>query len=232
MLFISYAHADGAEIAQRLQRDLVSIGCEVWLDRSRLTSGASWTTEIEGALDRCEVVLALLSRASFSSDICRAEQLRALRHRKRVLPVLLTSDADRPLYLETRQFVSFATPMSYSEAFDELRSQIDGEATATIATRYVATYVTAPRLTPRYVPRPADLHSLRQKLLKDGASGTIAVNALVGMGGIGKTTLALMLCQDRAIQDGFPDGVIVDHDRTRGHRPGSQNPRGRPGSRR
>jgi len=36
----------------------------------------------------------------------------------------------------------------------------------------------------------------------------VALTALEGMGGIGKTVLAQSLCHDEAIQDAFPDGVL------------------------
>jgi TIR domain len=49
-LFISYAHADGAELAQHLLRDLAAAGLEPWLDTQRLYGGAIWTKEIEGAV--------------------------------------------------------------------------------------------------------------------------------------------------------------------------------------
>jgi hypothetical protein len=39
-MFISYAHQDGGELAQRLQRDLNARGCEAWLDTLRLKGGA------------------------------------------------------------------------------------------------------------------------------------------------------------------------------------------------
>ena len=85
-LFIAYAHADGRELAQHLERDLAAGGLEPWLDNQRLYGGAIWTTEIENAIDKAEVVLALLTRGSFVSEICRAEQLRALRKGKCVIP--------------------------------------------------------------------------------------------------------------------------------------------------
>src|SRR3954447_22200738 len=78
-VFISYAHSDGRETAQRLEKDLRDHGCGVWLDRSRLVAGSTWSKEIEDALDDAEVVLALLTPGSYVSEICRAEQLRALR---------------------------------------------------------------------------------------------------------------------------------------------------------
>src|SRR3712207_1438828 len=108
MLFISYAHRDGANLAQRLKADIESSGRDVWLDRSRLAAGASWSAEIEGAIDQCEIVLALLSPGSFASDICRGELLRALRREKRVIVLTLAEDVDRPLFLETKLFISFA----------------------------------------------------------------------------------------------------------------------------
>jgi TIR domain len=46
-VFISYARRDGADLAQRLQKDLAAKGIDVWLDKNRLLGGASWTNEIE-----------------------------------------------------------------------------------------------------------------------------------------------------------------------------------------
>ena len=78
-VFIWYASRDATQIAQRLSNDLELKGCECWLDTARIEGGASWTKEIEKAIDRCDVALALLTPGSYESDICRAEQLRSLR---------------------------------------------------------------------------------------------------------------------------------------------------------
>jgi hypothetical protein len=207
-IFISYAHKDGTDLARTLHDDLKASGYEVWLDRSRLTGGASWSADIEEALDRSDVVLALLSHGSFQSDICRGEQLRALRMGKRVIPLMLADEADRPLFLETRQYSSSTPLRPYPDLRRELIAAILGSETATLATSYRQTYVTAPRLPPNVVARPEALTSLRQMVLNEERLNTIAVAAIVGMGGAGKTTLARMLCHDRAVQDAFPDGVI------------------------
>ena len=108
-VFISYARKDAARLATELQRDLQS-GHDVWLDTNRIARGCSWTVEVEKAIDNCEVLLALLSPASYVSDVCRAEQLRALRCGKRVIPLLAAPGAGRPLHLETvnyRDFTAF-----------------------------------------------------------------------------------------------------------------------------
>ena len=80
-VFISYARRDAARLASDLQGGLQP-GYEVWLDTARLSGGASWTLGIEKAIDRCDVLLALMTPGSYESDICRAEQLRALRKGK------------------------------------------------------------------------------------------------------------------------------------------------------
>jgi len=96
-VFISYARKDGAALAQRLQADLGATGFDAWLDTQRIAGGAIWTREIEQALDACQVALALLTPGSYVSEICRAEQLRALRKGKRVIPLLAQSASDIPL---------------------------------------------------------------------------------------------------------------------------------------
>jgi hypothetical protein len=98
-VFISYARKDGRELALRLQGDLGARGFEVWLDTSEIEGGASWGAAIEDAIEACGAALALLSHGSFVSEICRAEQLRCLRKHKRVIPLLVQADAERPLQL-------------------------------------------------------------------------------------------------------------------------------------
>ena len=51
-VFISYARKDGATLAQRLQKDLKEKGFDAWLDTQRIAGGATWTKEIEHALDK------------------------------------------------------------------------------------------------------------------------------------------------------------------------------------
>ncbi len=103
MVFLSYAHKDGAKTAKDLFDALQKAKLNPWWDEDRLCGGVSWSLEIEQALDDCDAVAAILTEGSYRSDICRAEQLRALRKGKRVIPVFV--DGDRPLYLEHLQYV-------------------------------------------------------------------------------------------------------------------------------
>jgi hypothetical protein len=119
-VFISYARADGREFADRLSADLESRGNRPWLDRAEIEGGTTWSREVEAAIDRCHFLLALLSPASFESEICRGEQLRALRREKRVIPLLTRADADRPVYLEAKHYIDFSDASVYARRLQEL----------------------------------------------------------------------------------------------------------------
>ena len=207
-VFISYARKDGAQLAERLLGDLQRKGFDVWLDTQEIAGGVTWTREIEEALDRAQVVLALLTSGSYISEICRAEQLRALRHGKCVIPLLAQRGADIPLHLEAKNYRDFTAPSTQEVRFKELLQDIRGRKGVELKEEYRQTYVTAPPLPANFVDRPDALEALRNALITDGESRHIALTALNGMGGIGKTMLAQALCQDEVVQQAFPDGII------------------------
>jgi WD40 repeat protein len=68
--------------------------------------------------------------------------------------------------------------------------------------------VTAPALPQNYLKRVDAIAALREAIMINNESLSIAMTALHGMGGVGKTVLAQALCYDEAIQRRFPDGVI------------------------
>jgi hypothetical protein len=207
-IFVSYARRDGKELALRLEKDLTRKGFDVWLDTQRLAGGARWTAEIERAIDQAHAVLAILTAGSFLSSICRAEQMRSLRKGKPVIPVLAQSDADIPLHLEPAQYRDFAAG-NYADQLRFLLQDISaGQNTAVLQEKFRTTLVTAPPLPRNYLPRPEALASLRDAVITDEPGPSVALTALKGMGGIGKTVLAQALSQDEAVQHAFPDGIV------------------------
>src|SRR5580658_5622715 len=119
-IFISYARKDGAVLAEYLQSALTKKGFDAWLDEQRLHGGTVWSTEIEHEIDTREVTLALLSPGSYASEICRAEQLRALDKGNRVIPILAVKGSGRPLYLYARQYRDFTGAANFSARLVEL----------------------------------------------------------------------------------------------------------------
>jgi hypothetical protein len=206
-VFISYARKDGTELAHRLLGDLTREGFEVWLDTREIAGGTTWTKEIEEALDKADVVVALLTSGSYASEICRAEQLRALRQGKCVIPLRAQAAGEIvPLHLEARNYRDFTT--AYDASFRALLGDIEGRKGVELKKEFRETYVTAPPLPATYVERPEALRSLRDLIITDGSGRNIAVTAVEGMGGIGKSVLAQALCHDEVVQQAFPDGVI------------------------
>ena len=65
-VFLSYARADQAEIT-RLVAELKAAGLELWWDQL-IEGGAAFAKSIESALERCDAVIVVWSKASVASD--------------------------------------------------------------------------------------------------------------------------------------------------------------------
>jgi WD40 repeat protein len=206
-VFLSYAHRDGTELAQRLHADLAK-NFATWLDTKRLTAGEVWSGKIEQAIDQSDILVALLSEGSFISDICRAEQVWALDEGKCVIPVHVQRECRVPIHLKARQYLDFSNPAFYSEHLPNLIAAIKKKEGVVISPELLGRYNNTPALPQNFVPRPEILERFRNTLFAEAANRTIAVTALQGMGGIGKTVLAQALCHDEAVRRAYPDGIF------------------------
>jgi hypothetical protein len=134
--------------------------------------------------------------------------LRALRKGKRVVPLLSERNSERPLYFEHLNYRDFSDRARFAESFQTLLADITGSETTPLPEPRRYTTVTAPPLPTAFVPRPSEMEELRRAIIGDGGSRQIALTALRGMGGVGKSVLAAALCGDEIVQAAFPDGVI------------------------
>lgn len=66
----------------------------------------------------------------------------------------------------------------------------------------------APRLTEHFVGRGRELERLRKLLLGTEEASVVAVTAVQGMGGVGKSALVSELARDEEIETVFPDGTL------------------------
>jgi len=117
-----------------------------------------------------------------------------------VIPVVAAAGTPVPIHLKGRHW------RKYPEQLEELGSDIASEVAA-IPTSRPLRYDTVPNLPRNHVIREKPLEELRDMVFTEGAGANIAVTALAGMGGIGKTVLATALCRDLVVQRAFPDGI-------------------------
>lgn len=85
-VFVSYSHLDVA-VVERLERDLDSLGCDVWCDRE-LSGGQRWWDGILENIRGCDVFVFAISESSARSEACNRELGYATALAKPVLPVL------------------------------------------------------------------------------------------------------------------------------------------------
>ena len=200
-VFISYSRKDGTATAQALRDILTTAGHDPFLDTDRIPGGASWSIVLEDALTNCHVLIAVLTEGSYISEICRAEQMWALEKGKQVIPVLATPGAPRPLHLNSLNY------RTYPSQERELLADLGTPPAITASSLKPLRYDTIPPLPQNFIPRATAVADLRNLLFTEGAETKIAVTAVAGMGGIGKTVLATALCRDTAVQRAFPDGI-------------------------
>lgn len=143
-IFISYAREDSVDLAFRLRNTLIEAGHNVWMDTSEIHAGASWSRDLEEAIERSEIVLALLSASAYVSEICRAEQLRAIRKNKRIIPILVHTDADRPIYLENMHYLDFSDTAQFDLLMGQLADYIKTGKTPPLGIRIGELGINAP----------------------------------------------------------------------------------------
>ena len=85
--FISYSRRD-LKFAQRLLNALHNRGINPWFDIEDLTPGVEWNTEMLSGVQFADNILFIISPDSVSSNPCNQELECALRHNKRLIPVL------------------------------------------------------------------------------------------------------------------------------------------------
>lgn len=71
-IFISYARAD-SPFVDRLKADLHRQGFAPWLDRRGLAGGQQWRRELQEAVERCQVLLVVLSPDAVASPYVQIE---------------------------------------------------------------------------------------------------------------------------------------------------------------
>lgn len=198
-VFVSYARADGADIARRLVRDLGAAGIEAWLDRRELYGGVAWRRQIVDAIGDAEYLVLVLTRAAMESDVVAWEWQTARRLGVCVLPVRGDPGLDDAAAPRWMADLHWYTPDEEWDAFvADLRGPCEADRVPFLAAD----------LPSGYVPRLRELAAAKSFLVGEHGAPTTGAIALHGPGGYGKTTLALGLCHDDEVAAVFHDGVL------------------------
>ncbi|HEX6903669.1 MAG TPA: tetratricopeptide repeat protein [Thermoanaerobaculia bacterium] len=230
-VFISYSHKDG-RWKDHLVRHLRVLQKEVLLDPwhdEQIGPGDQWHSKIREAMDRADAAVLLVTSNSLSSDFILNEEVPYLLERQakdglRFIPVIAEACA--------WQKISWLSPLQVrpkdGRPLERFKGKLNSELTRICEeildfTQETPKADTKPRDSaispgissplqalhqlpppPRdFTGRQEELASLKEKLTQGGAG---AIFGFRGMGGVGKTTLALKLAEE--LTPLYPDAQI------------------------
>ena len=239
VVFVSYAHEDSDALARLgvVLRPMVRDGeLEVWTDQVILPT-RKWNPEIQGALERAEIAVLLVSADFLASDYIMAEELPRLIERgvpllcvpigpcawsrvEELASIQWPVPPDRPLRKMTKPERDEALVTVY-DAIVKVLAATDAEQRRPAAPKLARTVVApvagaegrlagVPELPPTYQPRPAELAALVEHLSTAASVGLVGQQRHVGLhgaGGVGKSVLAAALCREPEVRSWFPDGL-------------------------
>jgi hypothetical protein len=123
--FISYSSVDGKDFSLKLADKLAAgpPAVDVWLDKRQLRPSEDWDEQIVEAIRTCKGMIFVMTKDSVSpQSVCKNEWVRALKYKKSIVPLLLTSDAELPFRLGSREYIDFTG--SFDSALARLRDHL------------------------------------------------------------------------------------------------------------
>ena len=116
-IFVSYNHKD-AGYANKLAAALRDKGFSVWID-DVIEYGSEWPAEIQEHLDSCDLLIVIMTAASYQSKWVQNELNRAMRKNKPIFPLLL--EGNEPwLSVEAIQYTDVRSGMLPPDRFYKL----------------------------------------------------------------------------------------------------------------
>lgn len=201
-IFISYSHSD-SDFANRLEADLRQRDFDTWMDRRGLAGGHKWRRELQNAIDRSHVLLVVLSPEAVDSEYVQSEYGYATDEGKTVIPIYFRP-CKIPMELRGIQWIDFQ--QSYEQGLEALvqdLARVGGTTSAPAApghpiagpaesTAQVERLWNVPfARNPFFTGRGELLERLHERLHRTQQTLLNPAVALSGMGGIGKTQIAV-----------------------------------------
>jgi len=210
-VFLSYGRADAADLADRLEADLVRADFKTWRDTREIRSGREWEEEIKKGLVSSDAMVAVLSPHSvrtvgapgpkIDSDSVCLDEIAFARYSVPRIPIVpaMVKDCEPPLSIFRLHFVDlrrWEEDQAYAEAIAEL---LEGLEAAVLGKERFREDVA--------LLRPWDFDSILEKKLEDfvgrewlvaeitkwAENPTAPALAIVGDPGCGKSAIAAHL---------------------------------------
>ena len=215
-MFISYSHRDGEWVRQWLLPRLEDAGLRVCIDFRDFDIGVPNLVNMERAVDNSRRTLLVLTPAWLESEWTEFEALLIQTtdpagQRRRLLPILL-QPCQPPRRITMLTYADFTRSEEWETQLQRVVAAVRGE----LRLRDVGPplsrllepevpFLAPPRPPYNLVGRDGLLCDLKQQLF---AGGSLALSALNGLPGVGKTALAVELAHDREVLGHFQDGVL------------------------
>jgi WD40 repeat protein len=125
-VFISYSRRD-KEFVSRLHDRLEASGRSTWVDWEGIPPSAEWLREIYAAIEAGDAFLFVISGHSVVSQVCAAEIAHAVKHHKRLIPVLREKVADDvvPAAIRERNWLAFVDDEQFDGSYATLVVTLD-----------------------------------------------------------------------------------------------------------
>ncbi len=116
-IFISYSRKD-LIFVEKLAKDLIEAGYEVWYDLSGIEGGDRWAQEIQLGINRSEIFAIVVSPNSMASEWVEKEYLFASRRGMKIVP-LLYELSELPIWLLNIQYIDIVGA-NYARNFHQI----------------------------------------------------------------------------------------------------------------
>jgi len=227
-LFYSYAHKD-EKLRDQLETHLSTLKREnrisAWHDR-RITAGTEWKGEIDENLKSSSIILLLVTANFLASDYCNDVELRyAMGQHEQgkacVIPVILRPcDWKTAIFAKLQALPTDGKPViNWKTRDDALLNVVEGirkalnelgrGGSSSVVQKppaAVAISAPAPNALHQLPTPPADFTGRTEELkelLAAVKTGGVTISGLQGLGGVGKTALALKLAEQ--LKPDYPD---------------------------
>jgi hypothetical protein len=202
-LFLSYARADDEPFVRRLYDDLKAHGFNVWFDRVSMPSrGVDFDKEIAAAIEQAHRLILIVGPAALESQYVAMEWQHALAHCIVVNPILRIGELPVPIEaLANLDTPDFREDAQYAAQLDRFIKQLVDKPKPLGA----LTNIKAPEVW--HIKRHTPLTTAIQAITGSGKENTVAISAINGLGGVGKSVLAAAVAHDCAVRRDFPNGL-------------------------